>query len=87
MKSCTFSAATRALAGMGTAIVGTAVLEQSFHTWPTILIVIGVYAAASGIRGLRLLASYNSIRRTAMTLRTCEHGPQFAFGKKCVSQL
>jgi len=53
MKSCAFSAATQALAGMGTAIVGTAALEQSFHTWPTILIVIGVYAAASGIRGFR----------------------------------
>jgi hypothetical protein len=47
MTSCAFNAATRALAGMGTAIVGTAALEQSFHTWPTILIVIGVYAAAT----------------------------------------
>jgi hypothetical protein len=37
---------------MGTAILGTAALGQTFHTWPTILIVIGVYAAASGIRGL-----------------------------------
>ena len=41
-----------AIAGVGTALLGTIALEESAHTWPTILIVVGVYAAASGIRGL-----------------------------------
>jgi len=53
MQQSTWNAATSALAGIGTAVVGTAALEQTFYTWPTILIVIGVYAAASGLRGLR----------------------------------
>jgi hypothetical protein len=53
MKRWSWNAVTSALAGIGTAIIGTAALEQTLNTWPTILIVIGVYAAASGIRGLR----------------------------------
>jgi len=53
MKRCTWNAAASALAGIGTAIIGTAALEQTFYTWPTILVVVGVYAAVSGIRGLR----------------------------------
>jgi hypothetical protein len=53
MKRCTWNAATSELAGIGTAIIGTAALEQTFYTWPMILIVIGDYVAASGIRGHR----------------------------------
>jgi hypothetical protein len=53
MKGCNWNALTNSLAGIGTALIGTAALEQTLNTWPTILIVVGVYAAASGIRGLR----------------------------------
>ena len=53
MKRCTWDSAVNAITGIGAAFVGMAALEQSSHTWPTILIAVGVYAAASGIRGLR----------------------------------
>jgi hypothetical protein len=38
--------------GLGTTIVGMTVLDYGSHTWPTILIAIGFYAAATGIHGL-----------------------------------
>jgi hypothetical protein len=53
MKLCTWKSAVDALTGIGTAIIGTAALERTSDTWPTILVVVGIYAAASGIRGLR----------------------------------
>jgi len=39
-------------AGLGTAVAGEAVLEDTGATWPTILVVVGLYVAASGIRRL-----------------------------------
>lgn len=53
MKTSTWNCVISAVAGISAAIFGTAALDQTLHTWPTIVIVIGVYAAASGIRGLR----------------------------------
>jgi len=53
MKGSALSSAVSALAGLSAAFLGTAALETSAHTWPTILVVIGVYAAATGIRSLR----------------------------------
>ena len=53
MKPCTWKAAIDAITGIGAVIAGAAALQQTFDTWPTILIVVGMYAAASGIRGLR----------------------------------
>jgi hypothetical protein len=53
MKLCNWKSAMNTLTGIGTAVLGTAALEQTSGTWPTILIVVGVYAAASGIRELR----------------------------------
>jgi len=53
MKRRTLNAVVSAMAGLSAALLGTAELETSAHTWPTILVVIGVYAAATGIRSLR----------------------------------
>ena len=39
-------------AGLSTAVAGEAVLEDTGATWPTILVVVGLYVAASGIRRL-----------------------------------
>ena len=39
-------------AGLSTAVAGEAVLADTGATWPTILVVVGLYVAASGIRRL-----------------------------------
>ncbi len=41
-----------AAAGLGTAVAGNAAFEQTGATWPTILVVAGLFVAATGIRGL-----------------------------------
>jgi hypothetical protein len=53
MKRCTLNPVVSAMAGLSAAFLGTAALETSADTWPTILVVIGAYVAASGIRSLR----------------------------------
>jgi hypothetical protein len=53
MKLCTWDSAINAITGIGTALIGTAALDQTADTWPTIVIVVGIYTAASGIRGMR----------------------------------
>jgi hypothetical protein len=38
--------------GLCTAIAGKAALDDTGCTWPTILVVVGLFFAASGIRGM-----------------------------------
>jgi len=39
-------------AGLSTAVAGKAVLDETGSSWPTILVVVGLFVAASGIRGI-----------------------------------
>lgn len=39
-------------AGVSTAVAGNAALEETGATWPTILVVVGLFVAATGFRGL-----------------------------------
>jgi hypothetical protein len=48
-----FSNVTTVLGGIGTTLIGLLALDETLQTWPTILIVVGAYAAASGLHGLR----------------------------------
>jgi uncharacterized membrane protein HdeD (DUF308 family) len=41
-----------AAAGLSTAVAGKAALDDTGASWPTILVVVGLFMAASGIRGL-----------------------------------
>jgi len=41
-----------AAAGLSTAVAGKAALDDTGSSWPTILVVVGLFMAASGIRGL-----------------------------------
>ncbi|HMC09761.1 MAG TPA: hypothetical protein VKH44_00665 [Pirellulaceae bacterium] len=41
-----------AAAGLGTAVAGKAALDDTGSSWPTILVVVGLFVAASGIRGI-----------------------------------
>lgn len=41
------------LGGIGTTLVGMLALDETLHTWPTILIAVGVYSAATGLRNLQ----------------------------------
>jgi hypothetical protein len=41
-----------AAAGLSTAVAGNAAFEETGATWPTILVVAGLFVAATGIRGL-----------------------------------
>jgi hypothetical protein len=46
-QSCAYAAA-----GLSTAVAGNAAFEETGATWPTILVVVGLFVAATGIRGL-----------------------------------
>ncbi len=37
-------------AGLGTAVAGKAALDDTGSSWPTILVVVGLFVAATGIR-------------------------------------
>jgi hypothetical protein len=39
-------------AGLTTAVAGKAALDDTGSSWPTILVVVGLFVAASGIRGI-----------------------------------
>ena len=39
-------------AGLSTAVAGKAALDDTGSSWPTILVVVGLFMAASGIRGM-----------------------------------
>jgi len=39
-------------AGLSTAVAGKAALDDTGASWPTILVVVGLFVAASGIRGM-----------------------------------
>jgi len=39
-------------AGLSTAVAGKAAFDDSGASWPTILVVVGLFMAASGIRGM-----------------------------------
>jgi hypothetical protein len=39
-------------AGLGTAVAGKAALDDTGASWPTILVVVGLFVAASGFRGI-----------------------------------
>jgi hypothetical protein len=39
-------------AGLGTAVAGKAALDDTGSSWPTLLVVVGILVAASGIRGI-----------------------------------
>jgi hypothetical protein len=41
-----------AAAGLSTAVAGKAALDDTGSSWPTILVVVGLLVAASGIRGI-----------------------------------
>lgn len=41
-----------AAAGLSTAVAGKAALDDTGSSWPTILVVVGLFVAASGIRGI-----------------------------------
>jgi hypothetical protein len=41
-----------AAAGLSTAVAGNAALEETGATWPTILVVVGLFVAATGIRSI-----------------------------------
>jgi len=41
-----------AAGGLCTALAGTAALGDTGATWPTILVVVGLFFAANGIRGM-----------------------------------
>ncbi|MBW8885817.1 MAG: hypothetical protein JF612_13800 [Planctomycetia bacterium] len=41
-----------AAAGLGTAVAGKAALDDTGSSWPTILVVVGLFVAATGIRGI-----------------------------------
>ena len=41
-----------AAAGLGTAVAGKAALDDTGASWPTILVVVGLFLAATGIRGI-----------------------------------
>jgi hypothetical protein len=45
------SSAIEVLGGLVVAVVGVAAIDSSAHTWPTILVAIGIYTAAAGIHG------------------------------------
>lgn len=46
-QSCAYAAA-----GLSTAVAGNAAFEETGSSWPTILVVVGLFVAATGIRGL-----------------------------------
>ena len=46
-----------AAAGLSTAVAGKAALDDTGASWPTILVVVGLFVAASGIRGDLISAS------------------------------
>jgi hypothetical protein len=39
-------------AGLSTAVAGKAALDDTGSSWPTILVVVGLFVAASGLRGI-----------------------------------
>jgi hypothetical protein len=39
-------------AGLSTAVAGKAALDDTGSSWPTILVVVGLFVAANGIRGM-----------------------------------
>jgi hypothetical protein len=41
-----------AAGGLSTAVAGKVALDDTGSSWPTILVVVGLFVAASGIRGL-----------------------------------
>jgi uncharacterized membrane protein HdeD (DUF308 family) len=41
-----------AAAGLSTAVAGKAALDDTGASWPTILVVVGLFMAANGIRGI-----------------------------------